>query len=136
MAPQLSSGDLLADRRYRYAEACLAEGDFAGAADLAAQTLERAPRYAPAWLLLGRARQGLAEGGDPALREAAAPAAAAAAAAEGGGRQAKARGNFLRRPRQYRARSTRAPATPRPADLTIIPGRPRTARRFRMCGGP
>jgi predicted TPR repeat methyltransferase len=71
MAPQLSSGDLLADRRYRYAEACLAEGDFAGAADLAAQTLERAPRYAPAWLLLGRARQGLAEGGDPALREAA-----------------------------------------------------------------
>ena len=30
MASQLSSGDLLADRRYRYAEACLAEGDHAG----------------------------------------------------------------------------------------------------------
>ena len=52
MASQLSSGDLLADRRYRYAESCLAEGDHAGAADLAEQVLEIAPRYAPAWLLL------------------------------------------------------------------------------------
>ncbi|KQS82048.1 methyltransferase type 12 [Methylobacterium sp. Leaf361] len=75
MASQLSSGDLLADRRYRYAEACLAEGDHAGAADLAEQVLERAPRYAPAWLLLGRARAGLAAAGpDPALRDAAAQA--------------------------------------------------------------
>lgn len=79
MASQLSSGDLLADRRYRYAEACLAEGDYTGAADLAAQALEIAPRYAPAWLLLGRAREGLAApGGDPELRAAAARAYACA----------------------------------------------------------
>lgn len=79
MASQLSSGDLLADRRYRYAEACLAEGDYTGAADLAEQALEIAPRYAPAWLLLGRAREGLAEpGGDPDLRAAAARAYACA----------------------------------------------------------
>ncbi|GJE47847.1 2-methoxy-6-polyprenyl-1,4-benzoquinol methylase, mitochondrial [Methylobacterium tardum] len=79
MASQLSSGDLLADRRYRYAEACLAEGDHAGAADLAEQVLEIAPRYAPAWLLLGRAREGLAEpGGDPDQRAAAARAYACA----------------------------------------------------------
>jgi predicted TPR repeat methyltransferase len=79
MAMQLSSGDLLADRRYRYAEACLAEGDWAGAADLAEQALEIAPRFAPAWLLLGRARAAQAESGaDPALRTAAARAYACA----------------------------------------------------------
>ena len=74
-----SSGDLLADRRYRYAEACLADGDPAAAADLAEQALEIAPRYTPAWLLLGRAREGLAaRGGDPALRAAATRAYACA----------------------------------------------------------
>ena len=79
MATQHSSGDLLADRRYRYAEACLADGDHAGAADLAEQALEIAPRYAPAWLLLGRAREGLAvQDGDPALRAAATRAYACA----------------------------------------------------------
>lgn len=79
MASQLSSGDLLADRRYRYAEACLAEGDHAVAADLAEQALEIAPRYAPAWLLLGRAREGLAAAGaDPAALGAAARAYARA----------------------------------------------------------
>ncbi|GJE10822.1 MULTISPECIES: class I SAM-dependent DNA methyltransferase [Methylobacterium] len=79
MASQLSSGDILADRRYRYAEACLAEGDYGGAADLAAQALEIAPRYAPAWLLLGRAREGLAAaGGSPDLRDAAVRAYACA----------------------------------------------------------
>ncbi|GJD95285.1 class I SAM-dependent DNA methyltransferase [Methylobacterium iners] len=55
MSRQTSSGDLLADRRYAYAEACLAEGDAAGAAEMAEQALERAPRFAPAWFLLGRA---------------------------------------------------------------------------------
>lgn len=80
MASQLSSGDLLADRRYRYAEACLADGDHAAAADLAEQVLELAPRYAPAWLLLGRAREGLAQEGlaEPALRAAAVRAYACA----------------------------------------------------------
>jgi predicted TPR repeat methyltransferase len=52
-----SSGDLLADRRYAYAEAALKEGDLAAAADLAAQTTEIAPRFAPAWFLLGEARE-------------------------------------------------------------------------------
>ncbi len=65
-----SSGDLLADRRYRYAEACLAEGDAAACADLAAQAIEITPAYAPAWLLLGRAREALfAAGGEPAARD-------------------------------------------------------------------
>lgn len=65
-----SSGDLLADRRYRYAEACLAEGDAPACADLAGQAIEIAPRYAPAWLLLGRAREALFQAsGDPADRD-------------------------------------------------------------------
>lgn len=55
-APARSSGDLLADRRYAWAEAALAEGDAGAAADLAIQVLELAPGYGPAWLLLGRAR--------------------------------------------------------------------------------
>ncbi|WP_027171185.1 methyltransferase domain-containing protein [Methylobacterium sp. 10] len=54
---QNSSGDLLADRRYAYAEACLVEGDAQGAAEMAEQALEIAPRYAAAWFLLGRARE-------------------------------------------------------------------------------
>lgn len=52
-----SSGDLLADRRYRYAEAALAEADYAAAADLARQALDLAPRFAPAWFLLGQAHE-------------------------------------------------------------------------------
>jgi predicted TPR repeat methyltransferase len=72
MTDQRSSGDILADRRYRYAEACLADGDFFGCADLAEQALELAPGYAPAWLLLGRAREGLfRQTGEAAHREAA-----------------------------------------------------------------
>jgi predicted TPR repeat methyltransferase len=66
--PLRSSGDLLADRRYVWAEAALAEGDAVAAADLAEQVLERVPDYGPAWLLLGRAREALA-GDDPAARE-------------------------------------------------------------------
>ena len=56
-----SSGDLLADRRYGYAEGAFADGDFAAAADLAAQALELAPDYAPGHALLGRARAALGE---------------------------------------------------------------------------
>ncbi|GJE83765.1 class I SAM-dependent DNA methyltransferase [Methylorubrum thiocyanatum] len=57
MSRQRSSGDLLADRRYAYAEACLAEDDPAGAAEMAEQAIDIAPDYAPAWFLLGRARE-------------------------------------------------------------------------------
>ncbi|WP_393956579.1 class I SAM-dependent DNA methyltransferase [Methylorubrum sp. POS3] len=72
MSHQRSSGNLLADRRYAYAEACLAEGDPAAAADLAAQVLEIAPDFAPAWDLVGRARAAsFADGGDAADRAAA-----------------------------------------------------------------
>jgi predicted TPR repeat methyltransferase len=57
----LSSGDVLADRRYERAKAYAAEGDRAAAADLLMQTLERAPRFASAWFALGEIR---AETGD------------------------------------------------------------------------
>lgn len=49
------SGDLLADRRFALAEALGADGDHAAAADLLAQTVERVPDWAPAWLALGLA---------------------------------------------------------------------------------
>ena len=51
-----SSGDLLADRRFAWGEAAARESDHAAAADLFAQTLELAPRWAPAWMALGEAR--------------------------------------------------------------------------------
>ena len=56
-----SSGDLLADRRFGYAQAAFDEGDHAEAADLARQVLELAPRFAPAHALLGRSRLALGE---------------------------------------------------------------------------
>jgi predicted TPR repeat methyltransferase len=56
-----SSGDLLADRRYAYAEAALKDGDPAAAADMAEQSLELAPLFAPAHALLGRARAALGQ---------------------------------------------------------------------------
>jgi predicted TPR repeat methyltransferase len=51
-----SSGDILADRRYTYAQGSFEEGDFAAAADLAAQAIELAPGFVPAHALLGRAQ--------------------------------------------------------------------------------
>jgi predicted TPR repeat methyltransferase len=53
------SGDLLADRRYAYAEAALSEGDLAAAQDLFLQTLERVPHWLPARLGLGKACKAL-----------------------------------------------------------------------------
>jgi predicted TPR repeat methyltransferase len=52
----MSSGDLLADRRYRFGRDLAARGDHAGAADLFAQAVEAAPGFAPAWFALGEAR--------------------------------------------------------------------------------
>ncbi len=57
MSRQHSSGDILADRRFAYARDCLAEGDPQAAVEMAEQTLDLVPRYAPAWFLLGRARE-------------------------------------------------------------------------------
>jgi predicted TPR repeat methyltransferase len=49
-----SSGNLLADRRYDYAQGAFEEGDWAAAADLAGQALELASDFAAAHALLGR----------------------------------------------------------------------------------
>ncbi len=67
-----SSGDLLADRRFEYAEALLAEGDAAAAADLIRQALDRAPDWAAGWASLGSAMatMGDAAGAAEALRTA------------------------------------------------------------------
>jgi predicted TPR repeat methyltransferase len=59
----LSSGDVLADRRYERAQAYAADGDRAAAADLLMQALERAPHFASAWFALGEIR---AQDGDQA----------------------------------------------------------------------
>jgi predicted TPR repeat methyltransferase len=53
----LSSGDLIADRRYQWAIDHLALGDDAGAADILMQAIELAPDFATAWFALGAIRE-------------------------------------------------------------------------------
>ena len=67
-----SSGDLLADRRYDYAMAAKADGDGDAAADLLAQALEIAPRWAAGWFALGEveAARGATEAAAAAFRQA------------------------------------------------------------------
>jgi tetratricopeptide (TPR) repeat protein len=50
---QLSSGDLVADRRTGYAAALAEDKDFAAAAELMEQALELVPGWAAGWCLLG-----------------------------------------------------------------------------------
>lgn len=57
----LSSGDLIADRRYQHAQDFLTRGDLGAAADLFAQAAERAPRFASAWFALGDVRERLGD---------------------------------------------------------------------------
>ena len=57
----VSSGDLIADRRYRWALDLAARGDWAAAADLLAQTTEIAPGFAAAWFTLGEVRDQLGD---------------------------------------------------------------------------
>jgi predicted TPR repeat methyltransferase len=57
----VSSGDLIADRRYKWALDHAARGDFAGAADILAQTVEMAPAFATAWFALGAVRDRLGD---------------------------------------------------------------------------
>jgi len=57
----VTSGDLLADRRYKSAVELAARGDFAAAADVLAQTVEIAPRFATAWFALGAIRDRLGD---------------------------------------------------------------------------
>jgi len=46
----LSSGDLIADRRYEFARDLQLKGDLAAAADLLDQAVELAPAFMSAWL--------------------------------------------------------------------------------------
>jgi predicted TPR repeat methyltransferase len=55
----LSSGNLIADRRFEWARDREAKGDLTGAADLLVQALELAPGYAAALFALGRLRSQL-----------------------------------------------------------------------------
>jgi len=71
----ITSGDLIADRRYEMARAYAADGDLAAAADLYAQAVELSPGFASAWFALGEVREAL---GDRAAARAAFECAAAA----------------------------------------------------------
>jgi predicted TPR repeat methyltransferase len=53
----VSSGDLIADRRYEWALDHAARGDYSGAAEILTQTLELAPGFAAAWFTLGTLRE-------------------------------------------------------------------------------
>lgn len=57
----VSSGDLIADRRYQWALDLIARGDLAGATDLLVQTAELAPGFAAAWFKLGEVRDKLGD---------------------------------------------------------------------------
>jgi predicted TPR repeat methyltransferase len=58
----VSSGDLIADRRYQWALDQAARGDFTSAAEVLVQTVALAPGFATAWFALGAIRDRL---GDP-----------------------------------------------------------------------
>jgi predicted TPR repeat methyltransferase len=57
----LSSGDLMADRRFDFARDLQLKGDLVAAADLLAQATELAPGFASAWFTLGQIRERLGE---------------------------------------------------------------------------
>lgn len=61
MALFITSGDLIADRRYEMARTYAADGDLAAAADLYLQAVELAPGFASAWFALGEARETLGD---------------------------------------------------------------------------
>ena len=57
----VSSGDLIADRRFEFAKDLEKRGDLAGAADLYAQAVEMAPAFASAWFALGEVKARLGD---------------------------------------------------------------------------
>jgi predicted TPR repeat methyltransferase len=57
----LSSGDLMADRRFDFARDLQLKGDLVAAADLLLQAAELAPGFASAWFTLGEIRERLGE---------------------------------------------------------------------------
>jgi predicted TPR repeat methyltransferase len=68
----ITSGDLIADRRYDTARHYWSSGDLLAAADVMAQAVEAAPRFASAWFALGEIREELGDrdGAIAAFREA------------------------------------------------------------------
>jgi predicted TPR repeat methyltransferase len=57
----LSSGDLVADRRFEFARDLRMKGDLVAAADLLRQAIELAPGFASAWFTMGEIRDQLGE---------------------------------------------------------------------------
>ncbi|MDE2375834.1 methyltransferase domain-containing protein [Bradyrhizobium sp.] len=57
----LSSGDLMADRRFEFARDLQLKGDLPAAADLLEQAIELAPDFTSAWFTLGEIREKLGE---------------------------------------------------------------------------
>lgn len=57
----LSSGDMIADRRFDFARDLQLKGDLAAAADLLLQAIDLAPGFASAWFTLGEIRAQLGE---------------------------------------------------------------------------
>ncbi|CAN7700701.1 methyltransferase domain-containing protein [Bradyrhizobium sp. LjRoot220] len=57
----LTSGDLMADRRYDFARDLQVKGDLPGAADLLLQATDLAPNFVTAWFSLGDIREALGE---------------------------------------------------------------------------
>src|SRR5438105_3845411 len=68
----ITSGDLIADRRYDAARHYWLRGDLAAAVEVMEQAVEAAPRFASAWFALGEIRDELGnrEGAIAAFREA------------------------------------------------------------------
>jgi predicted TPR repeat methyltransferase len=57
----LSSGDMIADRRFEFARDLQLKGDLVAAADLLLQATELAPNFASAWFTLGELREQLGD---------------------------------------------------------------------------
>lgn len=57
----LSSGDLMADRRFEFARDLQLKGDLPAAADLLLQAIELAPGFTSAWFTLGQIREDLGD---------------------------------------------------------------------------
>ncbi len=57
----VTSGDLIADHRYKAAIELASRGDFPAAADILAQTVELTPNFATAWFALGAIRDRLGD---------------------------------------------------------------------------
>jgi predicted TPR repeat methyltransferase len=57
----VSSGDLIADRRYGFGRDLASRGDLSAAADLFAQAVEAAPGFAAGWFALGETRAKLGD---------------------------------------------------------------------------